>query len=84
MELSPIPGIRAMGPATVSRDEREVRPPFALNASGRMSEDAYSGAREETERGLEDESDEAVEEVDSVLDSLSSTSDSKSRVNFFA
>ena len=83
MELSPIPGIRAVGPATVSRDEREVRPPFALDPSGRLADDAYNDARQETERGLEEE-DDATEEADSLSDTLSSTSDSNSRVDFFA
>jgi hypothetical protein len=87
MELSPIPGIRAIGPATAPRDEREVQPPFALDRSGRMQDDAYNGARQETERGLEEEDSEVAEEADGSSDTASdpsNSSDSKSRVNFVA
>jgi hypothetical protein len=83
MELSPIPGIRGVGPARVSRGECEVQPTFALDPSGRMGNNAYNGARQETERGLEEEDSEVAEETDSPSH-LSSSFDPKSRVNFFA
>jgi hypothetical protein len=84
MELTPIAGIRALGPATSPRDEREVQPTFALDPSGRMADDAYKGARQEAERGLEEEDSEVAEQTDSPSDTLSSSSDRESRVNFFA
>ena len=84
MEVSLIAGIRAMNSAAVPRDEFEVPPPFALKPSGRMADDAYRGAHQETERGLEEEDDEVAEEADSLSDTITRTSDSKSRVSFFA
>ncbi len=84
MELTPIAGIRAVGLAMSPRDEREVQPTFALDPSGRMGDDAYNAARQETERGLEEKDSEATEEADSQSDTLSNSSDPESRVNFFA
>jgi hypothetical protein len=84
MELSPIPGIRAVGPALVARDEREVQPPFALDPSGRMGDDAYNDTRHETGRGLEEEDSTVAEETDSPADNSLTSSDPESRVNFFA
>jgi hypothetical protein len=85
MELCPIPGVRAVGPTTVSRDEREVQPPYAVDPAGRMGDDAYNGARQETERELKEESPEVAVEADSTPpDSSSDSSDSESRVNLFA
>ena len=84
MELSPIPRIRAMGLAKVPRDEREVQPPFSLDASGRMGEDAYSSRREEGERGLEEEDSENAKETESMSDSLSDSADPRSEVDLFA
>jgi hypothetical protein len=56
MELGPIAGIRAVSPVMAAHVEREVQPPFALDGAGRMEDDGYNGAaREETERGLEEE-----------------------------
>jgi hypothetical protein len=83
MELTPIAGIRAVGLATSPRDECEVQPTFALDPSGRMADDAYKDARQEAERGLEEEDSELAEETDSPSD-LSSSSDPESRVSFFA
>ncbi|MGC1424675.1 MAG: hypothetical protein WA354_09885 [Terracidiphilus sp.] len=84
MGLSPIPGIRGVESATVTREEREVQPPFALDPSGRLGDDAYNGANQQTERGLEEEDSEVVEEADSSSESPSNSSDSKGGVNFFA
>lgn len=86
MELSPIPGIRAVGPARMLQGERDVQPTFALDPSGRMEDDAYSDGRREPERGLEEEDTEAeaAEETESLSDILSGSSDPRSRVNFFA
>jgi hypothetical protein len=84
MEISPISGIRATGPATVSRDEREVPPTFALDPSGRLGDDAYNSARQETERGLEEKDSEEVEESDEPSEIPSILSDPKSQVSFFA
>jgi hypothetical protein len=84
MGLSPIPGIRAVGSATVSRDEREVQPTFALDPSGRLEDDAYDDARQVTERGLEEEEPGVTEEADSPSEAPSNSSDPKSRVNLFA
>jgi hypothetical protein len=77
MEVSPIAGIRAVGASTVPRDELEVQPPFALDRSGRLDDDAYNDAREQTERGLEEDS----ETGDEVLERAP---DTHSRVSFFA
>ena len=77
MEVSPIAGIRAVNPAAVPRDELEVEPPFALTPSGRLGDDAYNDDREETERGLEEDSEAGAEVSDKA-------SDTESRVNFFA
>lgn len=77
MEISPIAGIRAVRSAAVPRDELEVQPPFALDRPGRLGEDAYSDAREQTERGLEEDSEVGEAASDSA-------SDAESRVNFFA
>jgi hypothetical protein len=85
MELSPIPRIHTVGPATVSPDEREVQPTYAVGPAGRMGDDAYNGARQETERELKEESPEVAVEADSTSpDSSSDSSDSESRVNLFA
>ena len=84
MELTPIAGIRPVGPATMSRDECEVQRAFALDPSGRMGDDAYNGARQKTERGLEEEDSELDEETDTLSDTVSNSSAPKSRVNFFA
>jgi hypothetical protein len=50
-------GIRAVRSAAVPRNELEVQPPFALDRPRRLGDDAYSDARDETERGLEEDSD---------------------------
>ena len=84
MELSPIPGIRAVSPPTARRDEREVQPTLGLGPSERMEDDAYHGANQDTERGLEQEDAEAVEEAGGRSDTQSNSSDAISRVNFFA
>jgi hypothetical protein len=76
MEVSPIAGVRAVKSAAV-RDEFEVHPPFALTRSGRLGDDAYNDAREEMERGLEEDS----EAGDGVSDR---SSDTESRVSFVA
>ena len=77
MEVSPIAGIRAVNSAAVPRDELEVQPPFALTPPGRLGDDAYNDDREETERGLEEDSEAGAEVSDKA-------SDTESRVNFFA
>jgi hypothetical protein len=77
VEINPIAGIRAARSAALPRDELEVQPPFALDRPGRLGDDAYSGTRDETERGLEEDSDVGEETSDSA-------SDAESRVNFFA
>jgi hypothetical protein len=84
MELGPIPRIREVGPATAPRDERDVQPPFALGASGRMGDDAYKGRREEGERGLEEEDSENVEETERLSASPSDSSGPQSEVDCFA
>jgi len=84
MELSPIPGIRTVGPATARRDEREVQPAFALDPSGRMEDDAYNGARQDSERGLEEEDSDVAEKADVPSDIPSKSADSKTGVDFFA
>ena len=83
MELSPIAGIRAVRPAT-ARDEREVEPALGLDRSARMEDDAYHGAHQDTERGLEQEDQEVAEEAGGRSDIRSNSSDAESRVNFFA
>ena len=78
MELGPVPGIRAVRASTVRCDECEVQPPFALDASGRMEDDAYDDSRQEKKRGLEEDS----EAGDGVSESVSRSSDAEGRVNF--
>ena len=77
MEISPMAGIRAVRSAAVPRNELEVQPPFALDRPRRLGDDAYSDARDETERGLEEDSEVGEATSDSA-------SDAESRVNFFA
>lgn len=77
MEISPMAGIRAVRSAAVPRNELEVQPPFALDGPGRLGDEAYSDARDETERGLEEDSEVGEATSDSA-------SDAESRVNFFA
>lgn len=84
MELSPIPGIRAVSPVAARRDEREVQPTFGLGPSERMEDDAYHGGHQETKRGLEEEDSDAAEEVDDPSNIPANSADSKRRVNFFA
>ena len=55
MGVGPIIGIVAIASVESTSAEREVRPPFALEQSGRMGDDGYKGSADETRRGLEDE-----------------------------
>lgn len=79
MELGRITGIREIGQVSLRR-EREVRPPFALEGSGRMEDDAYGESGGQADRGLEDE-----EEVsDEAGESPEGTSTPDNTLDFFA
>ena len=84
MELSPIPGIRAVRPTTAARDEHEVEPALGLDRSARMEDDSYHDAHQDTERGLEQEDSGVAEEAGGRSDIPSNSSNAESRVNFFA
>ena len=84
MELSPIAGIRGVGPTSVPKAEREIQPPFALDRSDRMGDDAYNDARQETERGLEEEGSEPAEGTEESAEMPSGSGDANTQVNFFA
>ncbi len=63
MGLSPIASICEVGTVSSARADREVAPPFALDRSGRMEDDAYKERREDAERGLEEEDAEQADEA---------------------
>ncbi len=84
MELRPILGIRGLGPASTARIEREVEPPFALDPSSRMEDDAYNGTNQGAQRGLEEEDSEPAEETTDAPEASSNSAEPDSNVNFFA
>jgi hypothetical protein len=49
-----------------------------------MEDDAYNGARQDSERGLEEEDSDVAEEADVPSDIPSKSADSKTGVDFFA
>ncbi len=84
MELGPIPGIRGLGAASTPRIEREVQPPFALDPSSRMEDDAYNGGGQGAQRGLEEEDSEPAEETADATEASSASVEPDTKVNFFA
>ncbi len=84
MELRPVRGIRGLAQVSTSRIEREVEPPFALDASSRMEDDAYSGTGHRAQRGLEEEDSEPAEETAGSTDASSTSGEPDGKVNFFA
>jgi len=87
MELAPIAGIHGLGPSRGPKIEQEVAPPFALDATGRMEDDAYNGHGEAEERGLEDEEPESISESPARADDKAEASPLPDQqnitVNFF-
>ena len=80
MGLSPIAGVREVDKVRTKAD-RGVAPPFALDRSGRIEEDAYSQHSEGAERGLE----EAAEQTDEANESAETTPpDQDNTVDFVA
>lgn len=73
-----------MGPARGPKLEREVAPPFALDASGLMEDDAYNGHGEDEKRGLEEEGSESTLESDDKAEAVLVRDDQDTSVNFFA
>jgi hypothetical protein len=82
--IARIPGIRGIGPANAPLVEREVPPPFALDRSDRMGDDAYNGSGEGAERGLEEADSAAAEEASDDSETSSVPGDPTGGVSFFA
>lgn len=81
MGLCPIAGIREVDKVSSTRADRGVAPPFALDRSGRIEEDAYNQHSEGAERGLE----EAAEQTDEANESAETTPpDQDNTVDFVA
>ena len=84
MELGPIAGIRGVSAASAVRVEREIEPPFALDRSERLEEDAFHGS-ETDERGMEqEEGSDAAAETSVDADEEMISCEPKSRVSLFA
>jgi hypothetical protein len=61
MEISPIPGVRAIGLLKTERPENRVPPAFAIDASARTGDETYSSSRQAPRRGLEEDESETDE-----------------------
>ena len=83
MQLTPIPGIRGLGPASAPKIERKVAPAFALDAVDRMEDYAYQERGEAGERGLEEDGTELISDNDDTAEVLKQY-DENSTVNLFA
>ena len=84
MGLTPITRIQEAGRISSTRTDDEVRPPFTVDRSGRMEDDAYSQRGEDAERGLEEEDTEQTDETSESAESSPIPPDSDSTVNFVA
>lgn len=63
MGLSPINAVREIARIDATGKELEVKPPFALERSGWMGDDACGASEEEAARGLEEEAESAEDET---------------------
>lgn len=62
MNLRPVEGIRAVGPAEVKRLADDVSPAFAVEAAGLLEQDSYGGSSQGQSRGLEEEDADSLDE----------------------
>jgi hypothetical protein len=82
MGLTPISSICEVGKVSVSRADHDSATPLALDRSSRTDDDRHSEAREEEDRGMEDEG-AGADEAKQAEETLSSSAPD-SAVDFFA
>jgi hypothetical protein len=84
MGLTPISMIRDVSTVSSPEADRDVAMPLGLDRSNRTDDDTYSETGEKSDRGMEDEDEEAEPDETGPVAETSSTSDPDKAVDFFA
>jgi hypothetical protein len=84
MEISPIPGVRAVSLLNVPKTDSTHPPAFDIEPPARTGDETYSSSRETPDRGLEAADSDSAEDSETEPETPPPESEAGARINYFA